>query len=117
MTAISGKPTDTSGDGLERVVEIEGRIESMLAAARVDAQRLGAAARDGALAMEARAERELASELEQLERARRRSHDDALTAIEEATRRETAKLEALSGEDIARIAETIIERLVGTGSP
>ncbi len=104
-------PAFAEPDELDRLVEVEARLEERLTAAREEARRRIVAAEEAARAAEEALDRDLAPALEACrEQAARRlagEHD----ALRQSTAERAAALDALDGERFDALVERVLSRL------
>jgi len=107
---------ENPGDGLERLLEVEARIDERLATCRAEADGILRAVQAELAAREEQFERELDVEREQ--RVASRSAERAADIQDERDRaaRQAKRLRAVPPERIEALARELIERLLADGS-
>ena len=99
-------------DGLESVIEIERRIEQMLAEANREAAHITEAAALASQEAEARAELEIAEPGHELRRLTERERERAIGEIAAAAALEASRFDAINGPRVEELAAHVVSRLV-----
>jgi len=106
-------PSAPPAADLPRLVEAERRLDERLAAARAEATRIVAAAREAARGREAG----LQAELDEIERGLREAADaegaSRARAIEDAAQREVAAYDRVDASRITQLARHVVAQVVG----
>lgn len=106
-------PETGTDDDLERLLQMERRLASMLAAAKEKADRIVSEARQHALDERASAAREIDRAKAQLEREFTVEHRRNLESMRAESERQVRRLDAITDHEIERISSQVLDLILG----
>lgn len=115
MARAGRNPPETAPapeDGLERIIEIERRLEEMLAEANRESARITEAARLASQEAETRAELQIADAGRELRARTERERERLIGEIAAAAAVEASRFEAIQGDQVEGLAAYVVSRLV-----